>query len=95
MSGIDFGDELIGTSASLLALGVRSIVAPVVGVPDTPTADFMVALHHGIHTGMTPSAALAATRSGAEGFVASVFLCIGRDTAVSAVEPRTDNCVRL
>jgi tetratricopeptide (TPR) repeat protein len=79
VSGIEVGDELMGTAATLLALGVRSVVAPLVEVPDMPTATFMVALHRSLLAGLAPSAALAATRSGDEGLVASVFLCIGRD----------------
>jgi tetratricopeptide (TPR) repeat protein len=79
VSGVETGDELIGTAATLLALGVRSIVAPVVGVPDMSTATFMVALHRGLDAGLGPGAALAATRSGDEATVASAFLCIGRD----------------
>ncbi len=82
VSSIETGDELIGTAATLLALDVRSIVAPVVGVPDVPTATFMVALHRGLGAGLSPSAALAAARSDDERRVASVFLCIGRDQGV-------------
>ena len=79
VTGVERGDELIGTAATLLALGVRSIVAPVVAVPDMPTASFMVALHRQLRSGLSPSAALAAARSGAESVVASAFVCIGRD----------------
>ncbi len=73
------GDELIGTSATLLALGVRSIVAPVLAIPDTPTASFMVELHRRLRAGDTASAALAATKFGRNANVASVFLCLGRN----------------
>jgi CHAT domain-containing protein/tetratricopeptide (TPR) repeat protein len=82
LSRIESGDELIGTAATLLGLGVRSVVAPVVGVPDMPTASFMVSLHRGLIAGLPASAALLAARSGKELGVASVFLCIGRDSEV-------------
>ena len=87
VSKIELGDELIGTAATLLAMGVRSIVAPVVEVPDKPTVAFMLALHRGLRAGLSPSAALASVRSGDAGVVSSVFLCIGRDSA--AISSRT------
>jgi hypothetical protein len=77
VSGV-IGNELIGTGASLLTLGVRSIVAPLVAIPDAPTARFMVELHRGLRAGLPASAALAATRSGTDAEVASVFICLGR-----------------
>ena len=78
VSGV-IGDELIGTAATLLALGVRSIAAPVVSVPDASTARFMVALHRRLQAGLPMGAAMAQVRSGSEADVASVFLCLGRD----------------
>jgi CHAT domain-containing protein len=79
VSGVQVGDELMGTAATLLALGVRSVVAPLVEVPDMPTATFMVAFHCSLLDGMAASTALAMARCGDEREVASVFLCIGRD----------------
>jgi CHAT domain-containing protein len=79
VNGVELGDELIGTAATLLALGVRSLVAPMVGVPDLPTATFMTDLHGHLARGVAPSAALAAARLGEKSVVALTFLCIGRD----------------
>lgn len=73
------GNELIGTTATLLATGVRSVLAPLVAVPDGPTSRFMVELHQGMRAGQAPAAALAAARSGENARVASAFVCFGRD----------------
>jgi CHAT domain-containing protein len=80
------GNELIGTTASLLNTGVRSVLAPLMAVPDTATARFMVELHRAMRSGMSPGEALAATRSGANARLAAAFVCFGRDDG-SAVEP--------
>lgn len=79
VSGIEPGDELLGTAATLLARGVRSIVGPVLSVPDVPTADLMAALHRGLLGGASPSEALAGARAAAGDGVGDVFVCIGRD----------------
>jgi tetratricopeptide (TPR) repeat protein len=84
VSGIESGDELVGTAATLVTLGVRTIVAPVASVPDTPTAAFMGSLHRGLRAGLSPAAALAAARGSGAGGVAAAFLCIGRDDALSS-----------
>jgi hypothetical protein len=78
VSGV-IGNQLIGTGASLLGLGVRTIVAPLLAIPDAPTASFMVGLHRALLAGLPASAALAAARSGRDAAVASVFVCLGRD----------------
>ncbi len=61
------GDELMGFSAALLALGTSSLVASVVPVPDEPTRRLMLALHDGLAAGSQPAAALAAARAAALG----------------------------
>jgi tetratricopeptide (TPR) repeat protein len=85
VSGV-IGNELIGTTATLLAMGVGSIIAPLVAVPDLPTSSFMVEIHRSIQAGRSPAAALAEARSGQHGRVASAFVCLGRDDR-SGVEP--------
>ena len=58
------GDELLGTATALLALGVRTIVAPVLPVPDDITGTLMVAMHGWLRAGAPPAEAL--RRAGAE-----------------------------
>lgn len=79
VSGIEPGDELVGTAATLLARGVCSVVGPVLSVPDVPTADLMVALHRALLAGASPSEALAGARAAAATPVGDVFVCVGRD----------------
>jgi len=76
VSAVHVGDELLGTASALLGLGVRSVVAPVVPVPDDATVGAMVGLHRRLAAGDTPAAALAAV-------AAPAFVCIGRDDALS------------
>lgn len=61
------GDELIGTAAALLSVGVDSIIAPLTIVPDGSVAEMMVDLHRSLLDGVRPSAALASARSAALG----------------------------
>ena len=58
------GDELLGTATALLALGVRTIVAPVLPVPDDVTGTLMVAMHGWLRAGAPPAEAL--RQAGAE-----------------------------
>ncbi len=78
------GDELLGTSAALLGLGVSSIVASVGLVPDEATARFMVELHGGLVAGLPVAEALAAARrrvlrsdDPGDCAAAALFLCLG------------------
>jgi CHAT domain-containing protein len=64
-SGVLPGDELLGTAAVLMGLGVRTVIAPMLPVADMVTADFAVALHDGLRAGLSPSAAIASVLSGA------------------------------
>jgi hypothetical protein len=52
LSEVRPGDELIGLVATLLCLGTRTIVAPVVAVPDTATMALMLALHDWLGRGL-------------------------------------------
>ncbi|HMR49499.1 MAG TPA: CHAT domain-containing protein [Arachnia sp.] len=54
------GEEALGLTASLLALGVRAVVAPLTDVPDEASARVMAALHARLAAGETGPAALAA-----------------------------------
>jgi CHAT domain-containing protein len=75
------GDELLGTATAMLGLGVTSIVAPVLPVPDAATTELMVALHDGLRTGVGPSVALAQAAAARDDphhrAVAAAFVCVG------------------
>ena len=57
-SGVLPGDELLGTSAVLMALGVRTLVAPLMPVADAAAADVAVAIHSAMRRGQAPDVAL-------------------------------------
>ncbi|AEV85786.1 Tetratricopeptide repeat protein 28 [Actinoplanes sp. SE50] len=78
------GDELLGFSAALLALGARSLIAAMLPVPDEAAAELMALVHQRLAAGEPPAVALAAagrelTRSGgpAERVTAAGFVCLG------------------
>jgi tetratricopeptide (TPR) repeat protein len=73
------GDELLGTAAAVVGLGVRSVVAPVFAVPDAATTPLMVALHERLLTGARPAAALAGAARGQDPAATAAFVCIGRN----------------
>lgn len=78
------GDEVVGTATALVGLGVRSVLAPVLPVPDEEAAPFSVALHTALRAGAAPAAALAAARTEAGDVhgrraLAAAFVCIGVD----------------
>lgn len=58
----NIGDEAIGTTETLLALGVRAVVAPTVVVDDAATQRLMIDLHSALADGRSPAAALRAAR---------------------------------
>jgi CHAT domain-containing protein len=77
------GDELMGLTSALLAIGAGVIVASTVAVPDAPTEALMVQLHRRLRAGAAPAAALAAARAtidgddAAETVARDAFLCFG------------------
>lgn len=77
------GGELLGLAASLLSIGVRTVVAPVLQVPDAETAPLMVELHRGLRAGQPVSRALAAAVvraaavSDADAATGAAFICVG------------------
>lgn len=74
------GDELLGTAAALLGLGVTSVVAPVLPIPDIASTRLMVALHERLDLGDPPSVALAtAVQGDPDDPVGLAFVCIGAD----------------
>ena len=57
------GDEVMGLTSALFALGTRTAVATVVPVPDEATRPLMVAMHDGLRDGLSPAAALATAQA--------------------------------
>ena len=60
------GDEVMGLTAALFALGTRTVVATVFPVPDDATRPVVLALHEGLHRGLPPAEALARARAAAD-----------------------------
>lgn len=58
------GDEALGLTSSLLAMGVRAVVAPLTDVPDAVACETMGELHRRLAAGEDGPAALAAASSG-------------------------------
>jgi tetratricopeptide (TPR) repeat protein len=81
VAAVHDGDELLGTAAALLALGVRSVIAPLMPVPDAATIAVMVGLHQRLRAGERPAEALAHAGEGQDTAAAAAFVCIGRDDA--------------
>ena len=63
VSGVRPGNELLGFTAALLALGVRTVTVPQVPIPDDETAALMAAYHRHLRRSSTPPRALAAAIS--------------------------------
>ena len=91
-SGWYAGDELLGTATSLLSLGVGSVIAPVLAVPDDSVGRLAVDLHRALRAGAPPSAALgsavaAAADAGPKALAAAAaFQCIGTDVSSPALD---------
>jgi len=79
VAAVQAGDEPLGTAATLVGLGVGSVIAPVMAVPDGQTVAFMVALHRRLRAGDRPSAALAG--AAVDQTPASAFVCVGGNDA--------------
>ena len=60
------GDEVMGLTSALFALGTSTAVATVVPVPDEATRPLMVSLHGGLLRGLTTAQALADAQAGAD-----------------------------
>jgi CHAT domain-containing protein len=68
------GDEVLGLAAALGALGTRTLIAPVLPVPDAATRPLMVDLHRRLLAGERPAGALAAASVAAD---VPAFVCLG------------------
>jgi tetratricopeptide (TPR) repeat protein len=78
------GDEPLGLTAALLALGVRSVVAPVAPVSDVVAAEAMAAYHQQLASGRTASEALA--RALVQHPAAGAFCLFGTDWRPDAAQ---------
>ena len=58
VSGVKAGDELLGLSAVLLGMGVRTLVAPQVPIPDAAAKGLMIAFHRELARGVDAATAL-------------------------------------
>jgi CHAT domain-containing protein len=79
LSGVRPGDELMGLAGALFALGMSTLVASVIPVPDAATKELMLALHQGLQAGLGPAHALARAQSGwgQDASVPASFVCFG------------------
>jgi CHAT domain-containing protein len=60
------GDEVMGLTSALFALGTRTAVATVIPVPDEATRPLMLALHDGLRRGLPVAQALAQAQAGVD-----------------------------
>lgn len=65
LSSVRTGDELVGTAAALVSVGVATVVAPLTVVADAAVVDLMVDLHRELVAGRRPGEALASARRSA------------------------------
>jgi tetratricopeptide (TPR) repeat protein len=79
LSGVRPGDELMGLAGALFALGMGTLVASVIPVPDAATRELMVAFHERLQAGLPPAHALAAVQaaSARHAAVSASFVCFG------------------
>ena len=79
LSGVRPGDELMGLAGALFSLGMSTLVASVIPVPDAATKELMLALHRGLQAGLGPAHALASAQaaSGRDAAVSASFVCFG------------------
>jgi CHAT domain-containing protein len=77
------GDELMGFTAAVFALGTATVIAAVVPVPDEATAGLMLALDDELRKGVAPAEALVNARDAIAGddrrrtVARAAFVCFG------------------
>jgi tetratricopeptide (TPR) repeat protein len=77
------GDEMTGMATALLAVGARSVIAPLLPLPDKVAARLAHGWHDGLRAGLPPARALAASSSGAARddplarMAGAVLVCLG------------------
>jgi CHAT domain-containing protein len=75
LSQVSAGDELMGFTAAVFALGTQTVIAAVVPVPDEATKGLMLSLDTHLTNGTPPAEALMNAQAGAE--ISSAFVCFG------------------
>jgi tetratricopeptide (TPR) repeat protein len=77
------GGEVLGLAATMLGIGVRSVVAPLLPISDEATVPLMVRFHEGLRSGLPTAVALArATDEAVAGSDSAMaagvsFVCVG------------------
>ena len=83
LSTVHAGDELMGFTAAVFALGTETVIAAVVPVPDEATAGLMLALDEALQRGTSPAHALVNARDATHGddrrraVARAAFVCFG------------------
>ncbi len=78
LSAVRAGDELMGFTAAVLALGTATVIAAVVPVPDEATHGLMLALDEELAAGAPPALALVRARQQTpQGVAPAAFVCFG------------------
>jgi CHAT domain-containing protein len=83
LSAVGAGDELMGFTAAVFALGTQTVIAAVVPVPDETTQGLMVALDEELTKHTPPAAALVRARAAIAGddrrraVARAAFVCFG------------------
>ena len=76
LSAVHAGDELMGFTAAVFALGTQTVIAAVVPVPDEATKGLMLALDEELSRGHNPARALVNARTGRSPATCA-FVCFG------------------
>jgi tetratricopeptide (TPR) repeat protein len=82
VGSVHAGEETLGLTSALLALGSRTVVASIMPVPDDASRWLMLALHDAMAKGSPPAAALAAVQAATDDDPSAVaaaagFVCLG------------------
>ena len=82
VGSVHAGEETLGLTSALLALGSRTVVASIMPVPDDASRWLMLALHDAMAQGSPPAAALAAVQAATDDDPTAVaaaagFVCLG------------------
>ena len=83
LSAVSAGDELMGFTAAVFALGTQTVIAAVVPVPDETTKGLMLALDDELSQDTPPAQALVRARDAIAGddrrraVARAAFVCFG------------------
>jgi CHAT domain-containing protein len=76
LSAVSAGDELMGFTAAVFALGTQTVIAAVVPVPDEATKGLMLEVDRRLSEGLDPATALMEARQ-PDNLPMSAFVCFG------------------